>query len=310
MEIYAPSYCKHFKCIADKCRHSCCIDWEIDIDLKAYEKYKSLKSNFGKEIINNIVIDEDGAPHFALDKNERCKNLDERGLCRIISNLGEEYLCDICRLHPRFFNEIGGRVEMGLGLSCEEAVRIVLEDNRPYVFEKIGENQERASSFDDYDPFEDRNEALAFMEKQNVAFFEKLKAIEEKYGVSTDFYSYDEWIDTLLSFEILDGEWENILQNAKGKDKTSDSTQYQAELEALFKYFVFRHASKATLKSAFSSVIGFASLGVKLVSYLAEREENLTKPRLYEIVRLYSSEIEYSEDNTESLLFELEAELI
>ena len=308
MEIYAPLYCVSFKCIADKCRHSCCIDWEIDIDEKTYEKYKSLKNAFGKEILNNIEI-EDGAPHFALDKNGRCKNLDERGLCRIISNLGDEYLCDICRLHPRFFNEIGGRVEMGLGLSCEEAVRIVLGDNRPYVFEKIGENQEKASSYEEYDPFEDRNEALAFMENENGTLFEKLKAIEEKYGVSTDFYSYDEWIDLLLSFDILDEEWEKILENAKSKDKTSSSFAYEAELEALFKYFVFRHSSKATLKGAFSAVIGFASLGVKLVSYLAESEENLTEARLYEIVRLYSSEIEYSEENTESLLFEIETEI-
>ena len=32
MKIIAPNYYPAFRCIADKCRHSCCIGWEIDID--------------------------------------------------------------------------------------------------------------------------------------------------------------------------------------------------------------------------------------------------------------------------------------
>ena len=32
MQIIVPDYYKEFSCIADHCRHSCCIGWEIDID--------------------------------------------------------------------------------------------------------------------------------------------------------------------------------------------------------------------------------------------------------------------------------------
>ena len=32
MKTYAPKYYQQFHCIADKCKHSCCIGWEIDID--------------------------------------------------------------------------------------------------------------------------------------------------------------------------------------------------------------------------------------------------------------------------------------
>ena len=32
MKLYAPGYYKRFACIASKCRHSCCVGWEIDID--------------------------------------------------------------------------------------------------------------------------------------------------------------------------------------------------------------------------------------------------------------------------------------
>ncbi len=30
MNTYAPDYYTEFKCIADKCTHSCCVGWEIN----------------------------------------------------------------------------------------------------------------------------------------------------------------------------------------------------------------------------------------------------------------------------------------
>ena len=39
--IVMPDYSEGFRCIAGKCRHSCCIGWEIDIDEKTYEKYRT-----------------------------------------------------------------------------------------------------------------------------------------------------------------------------------------------------------------------------------------------------------------------------
>ena len=39
MKTVVPSYYKEFRCIADKCNHSCCKGWEIDIDDETYKKY-------------------------------------------------------------------------------------------------------------------------------------------------------------------------------------------------------------------------------------------------------------------------------
>ena len=36
-EIYS-----EFKCKADKCKHSCCNGWEIDIDASTAEKYQQI----------------------------------------------------------------------------------------------------------------------------------------------------------------------------------------------------------------------------------------------------------------------------
>ena len=146
MKIYAPDYYKEFSCIADKCKHSCCIGWEIDIDKKSLEIYKSLKNDFGKRLIENIAENEDSS-HFILSKNERCPFLNDNNLCDVILNLGENLLCQICSDHPRFRNFFSSRTETGLGLCCEEAARIILSHKEKVSLIEIAfdENEENYS---------------------------------------------------------------------------------------------------------------------------------------------------------------------
>ena len=123
-EIF-PNYYKKFKCIADKCKHSCCIGWEIDIDEDTMDLYNSLDSEFAKKIRSNIEGDQ---PHFILKENARCPFLNDNGLCDIILELGDGAISDICYLHPRFSNFYEDFIETGLGLCCEEAARIILTE--------------------------------------------------------------------------------------------------------------------------------------------------------------------------------------
>ena len=129
MNIYAPAYYNKFKCAAGKCCHTCCAGWEIDIDETALEKYGGLSGEFGEKLRGSI--DRADVPHFRLEEGEKCPFLNSAGLCDIIINLGEEYLCDICRDHPRFRNFWSDRIEIGLGLACESACRLILPDPEP-----------------------------------------------------------------------------------------------------------------------------------------------------------------------------------
>ena len=54
MKLTAPKYYHNFKCIADKCSHSCCIGWEIDVDEVTIEKYTSLSGDYAD--ISRVVI--------------------------------------------------------------------------------------------------------------------------------------------------------------------------------------------------------------------------------------------------------------
>lgn len=124
MKISVPEYYTRFKCIADKCKDNCCIGWEIDVDDATLQRYKCLHGKEGDRIRSTL---NDGEPiAFKLLENERCANLDSHGLCKIISALGEDYLCQICRDHPRYFNLTADNFEGGIGLACEEAARLIL----------------------------------------------------------------------------------------------------------------------------------------------------------------------------------------
>ena len=50
MILRVPSYYKTFQCIADKCEHSCCIGWEIDIDEDSYDYYMGIEGAFGERL--------------------------------------------------------------------------------------------------------------------------------------------------------------------------------------------------------------------------------------------------------------------
>ena len=119
-EIY-----NEFRCKADKCKHSCCKGWEIDIDEDTLEYYKDLDTELGNEILQNIQEEED--THFKLTDDDRCPFLKDNGLCKLIEELGEDSLCDICRLHPRFFEDINDYSLAGVGLSCEKVTELIFE---------------------------------------------------------------------------------------------------------------------------------------------------------------------------------------
>lgn len=302
MKIYAPKYYKRFKCIADKCKNSCCVGWEIDIDDKVYEKYLSV----GGKLTDNIVTEED-CRYFRLD-NGRCPHLKENGLCEIIIERGEEYLAQICREHPRFYNYVCGRKEAGIGIVCEEAARLVINDKDTFLLEEIGECDEEDISAE-YSSLTERDSIIRFAFESDKHVFEKLQELKERYSVSTEMHTVYEWIDMLLELEILDEAWRNILKERRSRGKKNDICDYNDEILRLFIYFVYRHVTAATSYSSLRARLGFSILSIEIISYLFEREEACDVNALTELARLFSSEIEYSEENTDALIFEIESAL-
>ena len=125
MSIY-PDFYGRFACRAGACRHSCCRGWEIDVDEDSAAYYETVPGELGAKLRRSITRDAYGA-HFLLTEDERCPFLRADGLCELIRSLGEGALCDICALHPRFFEEAGEEALCGLGLSCEAVCELLLD---------------------------------------------------------------------------------------------------------------------------------------------------------------------------------------
>ena len=55
VKLRVPNFYNSFHCIADRCKDSCCIGWEIDIDEDTYDYYQQVDGEFGKRLRNICV---------------------------------------------------------------------------------------------------------------------------------------------------------------------------------------------------------------------------------------------------------------
>lgn len=284
MKLYAPKYYKNFVCIADKCNHSCCIGWEIDVDDKTIEKYASLEHPYGNEIRNSI--NSCNTNHFILCENDRCPHLDATNLCKIIKNVGEDYLCDICREHPRFYNFTNRGKELGIGISCEEACRIILENDNYDEFDVIDQNDE-LEDVCEFDAIDHRNYIFAILKDHSLLITDKIRKICDDYALTLE----SQPIKAILhSLEYLDEKHKDIILSW---DKCYINDNLTDKLTRLLAYFIYRHCSEAIELVDFRLSLGLACSLTILISTIAKTDDEIE-----DVARIVSEEIEYSEENT------------
>lgn len=291
MKITVPDYYSEFRCIADKCQHSCCIGWEIDIDKNSYEYYKNIHGEIGERLRSNISCDGE-APHFKTKENGRCPFLNGKSLCDIFIELGEEKLCEICTDHPRFRNFFADRTEVGLGLCCEAAGELIIKRKEKMKLE-CGE--------DDFSYF--RQSLFDILQNRDENIEERIDKMLEKCSIRLPDISYAQWRNVYLSLERLDRAWETKLEKLKDSACVNVNHEWETAFEQLAVYFVYRHLADGLYDGRIAERAAFAALSVHIIKGIFSGE---SVEELIEIARMYSSEIEYCEDNMEYLLSLLE----
>lgn len=128
MELHIPSYYSKFRCLAGNCPHTCCAWWEVPVDEESAAFYQSVPGELGERLRAALTADEDGDACFLLTGGQ-CPFLDEKGLCSLQLQWGEERIPAICREHPRFTYDYGPIREIGLCASCPEAARLILAED-------------------------------------------------------------------------------------------------------------------------------------------------------------------------------------
>ena len=293
MKIYAPKYYNEFKCIADKCTHSCCIGWEIYIDAHTMKKYRSLDSKYASEIIASIEGGDE--PKFRMCADGRCPHLDANGLCKIIIDSGEEYLSDICREHPRFYNESARGVEVGLGMACEEAARIILSSDGYRDFVVVGESEGEVESVE-FDAIAEIGRIYDVL-GENEAYPDRLAKIYREWEVAPDKLSDSEWHELLSGLEYLDKAHRDML--AAYSSAVGSLGDLDKLLERALAYFVYRHCASARDEDEFRASLGVALFFERLFASILAKEGVKTLEAATRVARIISEELEYSEDNTD-----------
>ena len=300
MKYYLPDYYEEFKCIAQKCKHSCCVGWEIDIDDDTLAYYNSVDGKIGEKLRRSISTDD--TPHFILDKKQRCPFLDKDGLCQLILELGEDALCGICTDHPRFRNFYLKATEIGLGLCCEAVGELILKRDKPFKINGL--------NFEDgiFEPEEEY--ILAFRQKLIDIMQNRELTIKERHIMLLDSVGLEiskPNIDFFLSLERLDDKWTDILQDLKDinlEEFYDNNTTFDIAYEQLTCYFLFRHIPSAIWDGNISAKVRLAVISCQLISGLMIMHKRKYKKAsiddLIEYARMYSSEVEYSEENIEA----------
>ena len=300
MHIFPKSYEK-FKCIAEKCKHNCCIGWEIDIDEESAAFYKSVTGDFGKRLESSI--EKGDVPCFILGENERCPFLNKNNLCDIIINLGKERLCTICSEHPRFHNELPDRTESGVGMACEEAARIILCEREPFsLINNVASDDEIITL---------RDRLLTVLTDREKSIDERVFQMLCEAGASLPEKSVSEWAKLFLSLERLDEKWTEVLLSLSVNDTEAFRVHMKdrmTEYEQLLCYLIYRHFANSWSLAEAAARAAFAALGYKIIfaagAATFEKNGDFTTEDQIELCRLFSSEVEYSEENLH-LLFDV-----
>lgn len=306
MKIVYPDLFNKFHCIASACSDSCCIGWEVDIDPFTMSIYENAEGEFGRRLRANIAHDD--CDHFIL-KGERCPFLNEKNLCDIFINMGEDALCDICSDHPRFYEWFGDRTEKGLGLCCEEVCRLLFEreDKLCFVTE---ENDEEAEDVvldkEFYDELlEARKTIFDLLQNRNFPIKERalklLDSTEEDDGKA----ALEAILDFYFSLESIDESWKKSLrwacEHAEMLPDTDASSLNEVHYEHFLVYLIYRYYMKAVFdenvweKLALTASAVVALRAVDLATIL--RKGDFTFADRVTNAKGFSKDVEYSGDN-------------
>lgn len=245
-----PKYLREFKCIGGECEDSCCIGWDIDIDKITFRQYykvkdQEMKKMFQKNVHNNEYCQAPDVDYgkVKLKKDKRCPFLDECNYCIIQSNLGEEYLSNVCTSFPRILNKIDGYYEMSLDVSCPEAARLLLLKEEGIEFE---ENEETLgkhiiSSEIDTKSKEFKNLPIKYFKEIRDLSIKIIK--NRKFDLNKRLYILGEFINELE--EELKYNYENVPRFIKDYDINSVKDPYEKDE---FSYLLQVDFFKKTMK--------------------------------------------------------------
>ena len=300
ISIY-PTIYHAFQCKADQCENTCCQLWTIDIDEPTAERYHSMTGSLGESLRQAITVDDEGS-HFIFSKAQpMCPLLNEKGLCKVVLELGEEGLCDTCHMHPRFYKYIEDLELCGVGLSCEVSVELLARQEPMDLLLFTIEDDHKEFNSEERLTLHNVFELLAFDLDPNLF----------QYTPKPSKQSFKELLDLYKQTEPIDENWTaqvNTLSSKLDQLIASVQTYIQHKDMSLFnkvyQYILYRQIDMLSDYSL-ESLLAYAKDGTDYILIASALDGQPLKQ-----VARWSQQIEYDEDNVALLLQYYEAQLI
>lgn len=276
-----------FSCIADKCKHNCCLNWQIDIDKKSIRKYKRLNLNSGIDYENNrfTMVEKNG--------QVRCAFLDDDNLCGLIKKYGNKVLCQTCTDHPRYRNFFKSFTLYGIGLACEQALNLLLTYNEklelPIIKGKTKHEKEIMNFV---------KEVFDILTDRELFILDRIEKIISLCCPPKRFYNAD-FKSLLKGTEYICKDWKNKLDNVILSFDKKVLTEFSIEIEKVLWVTVYRHVFGAIDSLDIKSRTLFSVLCILIICSLIKSDSS---KEFLDITRQFSEEIEYSSFNINAIL--------
>lgn len=273
------------------------------------ERYREMPGEWGVRLRKWTQATEEGAC-FRLTEQGKCPFLNGDGLCALILEWGEGMLCQICADHPRFRNGFSDRTEIGLGLCCEATGRLILNRREPMKLVVLGEDEAEENALwpEEEEILSLRTELIQIAQNREKPVEIRAEEVLARASASFPEESMAWWANELLVLERLDEGWADWLEKlAKSSEEPMNLPEIlETPLEQLLVYFLYRHLPGALEDGGLAERTAFAVLSWRLVRALCglvlDRAKGEEIEALVEAARMYSSEIEYSDENMEIIL--------
>lgn len=129
--ILKPSFYDEFHCIGGDCTFTCCMDWTIPLDREETARHLTADGEYNAR---PLVLNDDGTAKLRFREDGRCYFLNERGLCRLVLEHGEEFLNMTCHVFPRFEESYNNVCEKHLSNACPAVLDFFLGMRSPMAF--------------------------------------------------------------------------------------------------------------------------------------------------------------------------------
>ncbi len=306
MKQYVLSYYPEFKCVASECKHTCCAGWKMNIDSDTLTAYKKVNTPFSERLNSGIDYKKS---QFKADKKGRCAFLNDKNLCEIIINLGDESLCQVCRDHPRFRSFFDDRVEMGLGFSCEIATKIILSHESKIEAVLISDdNGKEENTFIQECVLKFRARALEIVQDRTLSANDRLDNLLSLCNAKLSQRDKKKILKTFLSLERLDKGWTARLKAISKKPfimQTDDALSLYFEqffTNSFYRYLSDAEDTISVRARAFAVVLAWWVINAIFECEKQNTLQDFTAFNLIcDIVRQYSAEVEYSQKNLNKL---------